>query len=94
MLTPHISSQPKAAGVPVTLDAALAAQHRKDATATQLEGMFAAVLIKTMRQTVGEEGLFPGDSADVLGSLFDQYMADEISSGGGLGVADAFRSEL
>ena len=56
--------------------------------------MFATVLIKTMRQTVGGEGLFPGDSADVLGSLFDQYMGDEISASGDLGIADAFRSQL
>ena len=59
-------------------------EQDKDAVAAQLEGMFATVLIKTMRQTIGGEGLFPGDSADVLGSLFDQFMAEEISAGGDL----------
>ena len=69
-------------------------KKEKDAVAAQLEGMFASVLIKTMRQTLGEEGLFPGDSADILGGLFDQFMSEEISSGGGFGVADTFRSQL
>ena len=53
----------------------------------KLEGMFVSVLIKTMRQTIDGEGLFPGDSSDVLGGLFDQTMADHIAGNGGLGLA-------
>ncbi len=69
-------------------------QQEKEETARQLEGMFASVLIKTMRETTGGEGLFPGDKADVLGGLFDQYMGEAISSGRGLGLSAAIRSQL
>lgn len=57
--------------------------------ARQVESMFASMLIKSMRQTLGGEGLFPGDKADALGSLFDQYLGEEISRGDGLGLARA-----
>ena len=55
--------------------------------AEKIESMFAAMLIKTLRQTLGEEGLFPGDKSDALGALFDQYLGDEIARGRGLGLA-------
>ena len=57
--------------------------------AEQLESMFASLLIKSLRQSVGGEGFFPGDKADALGSLFDQYLGEEIAKGRGLGLAKA-----
>ena len=91
MLTPSLTSID-------TIHQFVALQTRReqdrDAVAKQMEGMFASVLLKTMRQTVGGEGLFPGDSADVMGSMFDQFMGDHIAKNGNLGIADAFRSQL
>ena len=52
----------------------------------KIEAMFASMLIKTLRQTL-DEGLFPGDTADALGGIFDQYMGDQIAQGRGLGIA-------
>ncbi len=54
----------------------------------QVESVFASMLIKTMRDTLGEEGLFPGDKSDALGGLFDQYMGEQIVQGRGLGIGD------
>ena len=62
--------------------------------AEALEGMFVSVLLKTMRQSIDGEGLFPGDSSDVLGALFDQTMGDHIAQGGGLGLAQFLNSAL
>ena len=57
-----------------------------------IESMFASMLIKTMRESFTEDGLFPGDKSDALGSLFDQYMGEQIASGGGLGLAQSLRN--
>ena len=56
--------------------------------AKQVESMFASMLIKSMRQTLGDEGLFPGDQSDALGGLFDMYMGQQVASGGGLGISE------
>jgi Rod binding domain-containing protein len=53
----------------------------------EMESMFASLLIKSMRETLTEDGLFPGDNADALGSLFDQYMGQQIADAQGLGLA-------
>ncbi len=55
----------------------------------EMESMFASLLIKSMRETLTEDGLFPGDHADALGSLFDQYMGQQIADAQGLGLARA-----
>ena len=52
----------------------------------EIESLFASILIKTMRQTLDGDGLFPGDKSDALGSLFDQFMGAEMAQGGGIGV--------
>jgi len=46
------------------------------------------MLIKEMRQTDDEEGgLFPGDSGDVQGGLFDLFMSRHLANAGGIGLA-------
>ena len=62
--------------------------------AQKLEAMFSSLLIKEMRQTIGEENGFAGDPTDTVGGLFDQYMSDHLSAQGGLGVADVLRGTL
>lgn len=59
-----------------------------DAVARQVEGLFASLLLKEMRGTGEEGGLFGGDSTDVLGGMFDQYMGQAIADAGGLGLRD------
>ncbi len=59
-----------------------------DAVARQVEGLFASLLLKEMRGSGEEGGLFGGDSTDVLGGMFDQYMGQAIADAGGLGLRD------
>ena len=64
-------------------------QHREEQSAEvaeQFEAMFASILLKSLRQTVGGDGLFPGDSSDTFGALFDQFMGEHIAEGGGVGI--------
>jgi flagellar protein FlgJ len=59
----------------------------------QFEGIFATIMLKQMRQSL-ENGLFPGDSGDVLGGLFDHYIGEHIANAGGFGVGDMIRHQL
>jgi flagellar protein FlgJ len=46
------------------------------------------MLLKEMRQTLEpEDGLFPGDSGDVQGGLFDMYLSRHLADAGGIGFA-------
>jgi peptidoglycan hydrolase FlgJ len=80
-----------------SLPAALAVKSGstvKDAAGTRLKGMakefeatFLSMLLKEMRQTLEPEGLFPGDSGDVQGGLFDLYLGRHLADSGGIGLA-------
>ncbi|MCA9176305.1 MAG: rod-binding protein [Planctomycetales bacterium] len=52
----------------------------------EFESIFVSLLIKEMRQS--SEGLFPGDSTDSLGALFDQHVGKSVAEGPGLGIAE------
>ena len=46
---------------------------RFNETANEFEATFLSMLLKEMRQTLDPDGgLFPGDSGDVQGGLFDR----------------------
>ena len=62
--------------------------------AHQFESIFASILLKEMRQSVGEEGLFGGDNADVYGGMFDLYLGQHIAKAGNFGVADMVTTQL
>ncbi len=58
------------------------------AAAKKLEGLFLSMLIKEMRETSTEEGLFPGDEAGVQGGIFDMMMGDFLAENSpGLGIS-------
>lgn len=59
-----------------------------ESVARQVEGLFASLLLKEMRGHDQESGLFGGDSSDVLGGMFDQYLGQAIADAGGLGLRD------
>jgi flagellar protein FlgJ len=60
-----------------------------------MEATFLAMLLKQMRETLEPDGgLFPGDSGDVMGGLFDQFMSQHLSDAGGVGMADALVRQL
>lgn len=64
--------------------------------AGELEATFLAMLLKEMRQTLDEEngGLFPGDTGDVQGGLFDLYLGRHLADGGGVGLAAALVRQM
>lgn len=61
----------------------------KDATkvASDFESLFASLMLKEMRKSLDPGTLFGGDSADVYGGLFDQFLGQQIADGGGFGLA-------
>lgn len=74
--------------------------HRPDPrlaeTAKELEATFLSLLLKEMRQTLDEDGggLFPGDTGDVQGGLFDLYLGKHLADAGGVGMAAALGRDL
>jgi flagellar protein FlgJ len=64
--------------------------------ATEMEATFLGMLLKEMRQTLDEKegGLFPGDTADVHGGLFDLYLSRHLADSGGIGLAAALLRQM
>ena len=72
-----------------------AADARLKNMATEMEATFLSMLLKEMRQTLDPDGgLFPGDSGDVQGGLFDLYMSKHLADGGGIGLATALVRQM
>lgn len=62
--------------------------------AKDFEGLFTSMLLKEMRSTLQPGSLFAGDSADVYGGLFDQFMGEHISESGNMGLARMIREGI
>jgi len=61
------------------------------------ESLFYSLLLKEMRQSISsdsEGGLFPGDSSDTLGGLFDLFMGKHLAASQGLGIGNAVAKYL
>jgi peptidoglycan hydrolase FlgJ len=70
-----------------TVHDAAAATKLKN-TAKEFEATLLSMMLKEMRQTLDEDGgLFPGDSGDVQGGLFDMFMGRHLADSGGIGLA-------
>jgi flagellar protein FlgJ len=67
-----------------------------DAAAREMETTFLSMLLKQMRQSNESEdgGMFPGDSGDIYGGLFDSYMSKHLAEAGGVGLGSALASQL
>jgi Rod binding domain-containing protein len=66
-----------------------------DKVARDFEGMFMSLILKEMRQTLGPGSLFGGgDTADVYGGLFDQFLGQHLVDAGGFGVAKMIQQHL
>jgi Rod binding domain-containing protein len=79
-------------GVPGAMDE----RHKpslKDA-AQGFESVFLSMLLKEMRQTLEPGSLFGNDSSDIYGGLFDQFMAQHLAQGKGMGLAQALLKQL
>jgi peptidoglycan hydrolase FlgJ len=58
-----------------------------------IESMFLSILMKSMRESGLGDGLFAGDKSDAMGAMFDQYMAEHLADGGGIGIGSAFAKQ-
>lgn len=65
-----------------------------DDVGQQFESLFVSMLIKEMRESGSEEGMFAGDSADVYGGMFDTFLGQHIASQGSLGIADMINRQI
>lgn len=63
--------------------------------AQEFESVFVSMLLKEMRQSsLSEGGLFPGDSSDTYGGLFDMTFGKHIAQAGGLGLAGMIENAI
>jgi Rod binding domain-containing protein len=68
--------------------------HSVDQVANGFENLFVSLVLKEMRQSLGPGTLFGGDSSDVYGGIFDQYLGQALTQGGGFGLAQEIRRQL
>ncbi len=64
-----------------------------DKVARQMEGLFAQMMIKQMRQTTLGDSMFPG-AASQFRDLHDQQIAQTLTQGKGLGLSDMIARQL
>ena len=69
-------------------------QRRAQEMAKDFEAMFLSQIIKGMRQSLESGSMFAGDSGDVQGGLFDQYMGQHLADAGGVGLAATIKRQL
>jgi len=84
------------AGVSARTKAPTVEQSEKSAKARaaveKFEGLFMSMIIKQLRETSFGEGLFPNDSSDTYGGMFDMFMGDHLAKSADLGIERLFRS--
>ena len=56
--------------------------------AKQFEGLMIQMMVKEMRKTLPENGLFGSDDISMYEDLFDQVISDRIAEGRGFGLAE------
>ena len=62
--------------------------------AKQFEGLMLQLMIKEMRKTLPEGGLFSGSDMEIYQDLLDQSIAENIAGGGGFGLAEQIAASL
>jgi len=65
-----------------------------ETVAKGFEEMFASILLKQMRQTLSEGGMFGHDPGDVLGGMFDHFLSQHIAKSGSLGISKMIQKHL
>ena len=62
--------------------------------AKDFESVFSSMMLKEMRQSLDPGTLFGGDTSDIYGGLFDQFMGQHMADSGGIGMAKMIREAL
>ncbi len=82
------------AAQPLALNPALANDPAKiDKVARQLEGQFAQMMIKSMREASFGDSLFPGENT-LFREMYDQKIAEAMTRGRGLGLSAIIARQL
>lgn len=73
--------------------------QKAEGTAAQFEEVFVRTLVGSLRQTTGvggeSGGMFgSGPGADTYAGWFDERVAGQIASAGGIGIADALLEQM
>jgi len=76
------------------LDSSKTTEKELKALSQQFESIFINQLLTTMRATVPQSGLLKSYSLDTYQQLLDQEIANEISQGRGIGLADMMFRDL
>ncbi|MCS2147857.1 flagellar assembly peptidoglycan hydrolase FlgJ [Scandinavium manionii] len=62
--------------------------------ARQVEGMFVQMMLKSMRDALPKDGLFSSDQSRLYTSMYDQQIAQQMTAGKGLGLADEMVKQM
>ncbi|CAI8707697.1 MULTISPECIES: flagellar assembly peptidoglycan hydrolase FlgJ [Kosakonia] len=62
--------------------------------ARQMEGMFVQMMLKSMREALPKDGIFSSDSTRLYTSMYDQQIAQQMTAGKGLGLADMMVKQM
>lgn len=62
--------------------------------AHMFEKLFASLLVKEMRSTLGNGFFGQGPGSDVFGGWLDEHMGNALCAGRGLGVSEFVRQEM
>ncbi len=62
--------------------------------ARQVEGMFVQMMLKSMREALPKDGLFSSDSTRLYTSMYDQQIAQQMTAGKGLGLAEMMVKQM
>lgn len=68
--------------------------QRIDKVAREFDGVFYSLLLKELRQSLEPDTLFPQDSSDVLGGLFDMFLGQHLAQSGSLGIGALVKKQL
>ncbi len=62
--------------------------------ARQVEGMFVQMMLKSMREALPKEGLFSSENTRLYTSMYDQQIAQQMTAGKGLGLAEMMVKQM
>ncbi len=64
------------------------------AVASQFEALVIQTMLRSMRETVGDSGLWGGSGTDLARSMLEQTLAEQVAQAGGMGLADVLAKEM
>lgn len=62
--------------------------------ASQFESVFVSMMLKSMRDTLPEDGLFSSSQMGTYQDMFDQQLALDLSRNNGIGLASVIEHQL